>query len=493
MPTALLWRRFVLVDETLLYPILPMIRENPRRPHLPGWLTMCTLLFLIPSTAYAHGALARSTPASGDVLVAAPTELRLTFTEAVELSVARLTLTGPDGIVALAPLTFGDSVTTIIGAIRGPLVPGGYTVKWQVTGADGHPVQGEYTFSIAPEATGLAQADTAPVIPAVTDQPPVTSTPAAAPAETSFNAGSPLYAMVRWLTFLGTLGLIGAVAFRLLVLPMVGRGDPAHRAAWFGEATQGALRFGLTMVGITGVAAILRLYAQSYALNGADALDPERLSTILTGTIWGWGWLLQVAGVALGLVGLVLARSSSRAGWTIAALGALALAFSPALSGHAVATPGLAGVAVLADGLHVLGAGGWLGSLLVVAVVGIPAAMRRAPGERGVAVAALINGFSPTALFFAGMLVATGVLAAWLHLGSFPMLWQSGYGKTLLVKVAVLSLVFGTAAYNFLRVKPSLGDDIATARLRRSVTVELAIALVVLAVTAVLVATPPPQ
>jgi putative copper export protein len=123
-------------------------------------------------------------------------------------------------------------------------------------------------------------------------------------------------------------------------------------------------------------------------------------------------------------------------------------------------------------------------------VIGIPAALRLEEAARGRAVADFVNAFSPTALVFAGLAASTGVFAAWLHLGTIPALWQTAYGQTLLVKLGILSVVAGTGAYNWLRVKPSLGDIEGAVRIRRSATVELAVGVLVLAVTAVLVAKP---
>ncbi|HET7275877.1 MAG TPA: CopD family protein [Longimicrobiaceae bacterium] len=309
-----------------------------------------------------------------------------------------------------------------------------------------------------------------------------------------FSAESPLYAAVRWLTFMGLVGVIGVVAFRLVVLWMMcHKWEPAGRAI-VAPAAARAARFGLGAVAVLAVALVLRLYAQSYAIfGGSHALDSESISALLSGTTWGWGWLLQGAAALVALAGFVMAEKDSRMGWTLATLGVIALAFTPGLSGHAVATPELTALAVLTDGLHVLGAGGWLGSLLLVVVVGIPVALGRTDGDRGATVGALINAFSPTALFFAGVVVSTGVFAAWLHLGTVPALWESAYGRTLLLKLAVLSIVFGTGAYNWLKVKPSLGDEAAAGRLRRSATLELGVGVVVLAITAVLVATSPPE
>jgi putative copper export protein len=106
--------------------------------------------------------------------------------------------------------------------------------------------------------------------------------------------------------------------------------------------------------------------------------------------------------------------------------------------------------------------------------------------------AALVQGFSPTALLFAGILVTTGVISAWLHLGHIAALWTSPYGQTLLLKVGIFSGVAVVGAYNFLRVRPALGARTGAERLRRSGTIELLLALAVLVVTAVLVAMPPP-
>jgi putative copper export protein len=288
--------------------------------------------------------------------------------------------------------------------------------------------------------------------------------------------------------------VIGAVAFRLVVLPLMSRQGVPESRALLPDASGRAAGLGLRMAALVGVAALLRLYAQSYALHGSErALDPELIGTMLSRTLWGWGWILQLAGTVLTLVGFALARRNAAltSGWTVAALGALVFAFTPGLSGHAASAPRLTTLTILADGVHVLGAGGWLGSLLFVVVVGIPAALRQ--GEaRGAAVAALGRAFSPAALFFAGAVVATGVFTAWIHLGNVPALWTTAYGRTLLLKLVVLSVVFGTGAYNFRFVLPRLADDLGTKRLRRSASLELAAGVVVLVVTAVLVATATP-
>ena len=91
------------------------------------------------------------------------------------------------------------------------------------------------------------------------------------------------------------------------------------------------------------------------------------------------------------------------------------------------------------------------------------------------------------------MLALSGGLTAWLHFGNIRDLWMSTFGRTLLVKLGVLSLVAATGAYNWRRVLPNLGRAGGGARLKRTATLELMVAAVVVAVTAVLVATPTPM
>ena len=459
--------------------------------------TCLAIAALTPSRAVAHTTLERSRPAKDAHLAEAPRELRLRFSGPIEMIFTRLRLIGPDSVeVTLGDFRL-DSARTVVAPIQGPLTPGTYTVIWQIAAADGHPIRGRYSFTIAPGATGLTVGDRAgePDTPTVAPAPGGHHDPTSMPTGEGFDAESPLYIAVRWVTFATLLGILGAVAFRFVVLGLLNR-----RAGEDGQhiihelASARAATVGLTAAGVLGVAALARLVAQSYAMHGPDeSLSSSMILAMVSRTIWGWGWLLQVAAVVIAVIGFALARSSRRGGWPLAGLAAIALAFTPGLSGHAASSPRLTSAAVIADGLHVIGAGGWLGSLLVVLVAGIPAAVSLGEAKRGAAVADVVNAFSPTALLFAGVAAATGVFSAWLHVGAWGSLWQSEYGRLLLIKLIVLSIVAGTGAFNWRRVRPRLGDDLGTKRIRRSATVEVVVAAVVLLVTAILVATPPPM
>ncbi|WP_411279555.1 copper resistance CopC/CopD family protein [Gemmatimonas sp.] len=458
------------------------------------------LLLFTPALAQAHGTLKSSVPAAGAHLGVAPRELRLTFTESPELTFTTLILRRADGsAVALGPLLVAsDSRRAVIAAVQGALAAGTYTVEWKTAGADGHPVTGRFDFTIAPGAEGLGvlrtDAGREGGLPVTPSHSTSHNDPTALPSGVGFDAESPMYVAVRWLLYVGLLTVIGAVAFQSAVLGRLPR-DPGPAASLRVEIGHRAATLGFIGAALVAVAVLLRLYAQSYAMHGAAlALDRPLVGSMLTSTTWGRGWMVQLVSVVVALAGFGGARRGRRPAWspswTLAGVGALGLAFTPALSGHAASTPQFTTLAILADALHVIGASGWLGSLLLLLAVGIPAAMRLDKSERWRSVADIVNAFSPTALVCAGMTAITGVFAAWLHLGTVSALWQTAYGITLLVKLAILSVLAATGAYNWRRVKPALGDATGARRLRQSASIEVAVGVLVLIVTAVLVATP---
>ncbi|MDQ6827712.1 MAG: CopD family protein, partial [Gemmatimonadota bacterium] len=113
--------------------------------------------------------------------------------------------------------------------------------------------------------------------------------------------------------------------------------------------------------------------------------------------------------------------------------------------------------------------------------------------RRGVITAAMVNGFSPLALTCGGLLVLSGLVTAWQHLNPLPSLWTTPYGYALLTKLTIVAFVFGLGAWNWRRQRPRLGTESAAGALRRSSTMELAAATLVLLVTSILVSLPSPR
>jgi putative copper export protein len=143
--------------------------------------------------------------------------------------------------------------------------------------------------------------------------------------------------------------------------------------------------------------------------------------------------------------------------------------------------------------VHQLLAGLWLGTLAVLVLAGITTALRGERRGRGAAVAEMVNGFSPLALTCGPLLIATGVITALRHLTPFSSLWSTPYGYALLLKLCLVAATFALGAWNWRRQRPQLGSDAAAGSLLRSSVLELAAALLVLTVTAVLVSLPSPK
>lgn len=468
-----------------------------RRAHLLWILAFAPLL--AASLPDAHDDLRSATPGEGDTLQVVPDTLRLTFTRAQNLELASVTLTGPGGEVALGRMRADpDSAARVLVPVEGPWAAGVHTVHWRIVGQDGHPVSGTYRFVVADSAEGLPTAlpDSLAEGPAGGQESPAERAPEADAGATGESAGggfgvdSPLYVAVRWLGFAGLLGVLGAAAYGLVVLPLARRRAPEVDVA---HGRRAAAAPGMVAAGLLVLATIGRLWAQKEALAGPGDPWGALLGTLLTSTVWGTGWMLQMGAAVLALVAFVAARRSRGAvPWAVAGGATLVLAFTRGLSGHAVAVEHLTTLAVLADGVHVLAAGGWMGGLLMVLLVAVPT-VRGGEAPRAL-LAPIVHAFSLTALVFAALLVVTGVFASWLHLGEPGALWGSAYGRTLLLKLALLVPLLGTGAWNWLRVRPALARGEPAARhLRRSGGAELALAVGILLVTAVLVATPPPM
>ena len=469
-----------------------------------GALVIAALL-VAPVDASAHTRLKSSSPSAGAHLNVVPRQIRLDFSEVPELTFTTVQLVDPSGrpVRLSAPAYAADSKRSVVVTILGGMPAGDYTVVWQAASDDGHPVRDRFKFVVAPGAAGVGVSgpESASSLDAAAAhgsqmESSLHQDPVAMPEGNGFGADSFLYVLVRWALFTGLLLTIGAVAFRQLVLRFLRRKEDPD-SPMLSDAERRAARIGHWAVGSLIVVLALRLFAQSVAMHGtAGMFDVGLVSAMLVKTLWGRGWLLQLVGIVITGYGFHRARNAaplslhSRHGWSIATAGVVILAFTAGLAGHAAAAPKLAALTLFADGLHVIGGGGWLGSLTIVLLAGIPAALALPEPERGPMVAELVNAFSPTALMFAGLVTATGVFAAWMHLGALPALWQTTYGRTLLIKLALLSVMAFTGAYNWLRVKPALGQAEGAVLIRRSATVEVIVGIIVLLVTAVLVATP---
>lgn len=395
----------------------------------------------------------------------------------------------------------------------------------------------------AAPATGAAPAPSSAAGPHETaDSPMARSDRGAGP---SFSERSSLYVVIRWVQYVAAFLVLGGFVFCALVIDRVRAPSTGARDYLFAARTR-AMGVARAAALVLIIAQGARLLAQRATLRVAtDAAFDVSVADMVLGTYWGTGWLLVLAGALLALTAIVRAERAAHAQrgageaplpadlaqahpsgeaeleqaladvgvetleppdrnvspapdratpralnvtWFVSC--AVIIAVGLALSGHQAASPiGLAGVAV--DAIHVLATAGWIGTLGALVLAGLLGRhLVPAPHD---GVAALLRTFSPVVLVSAAIGGGAGLVLAYVNVGSFAALWSGTYGRVLVLKLAVLSLVAATGAYNWRRVVPVLGTEGATRALRRSASAEAVIAVVVIAITSVLVAMPPAQ
>lgn len=239
---------------------------------------------------------------------------------------------------------------------------------------------------------------------------------------------------------------------------------------------------------VVGAALVLVFVRQLIEFRDPFSPWSDEAVLLLRGTPWGRIWSWGVAGglvLAMGFRGAARRRSW---GWPVATVAALAMGAFPAFTGHANAGD-LRAVTLVADTVHVWAVGAWMGGLTIVLL--LEHRYRASDSTAGSLLPVLVPRFSPLAMGSVGALATTGVVAAWVHLDGIAALYTSAYGRLLVLKLLLVGGVLALGARNFRRLSPRLGEEDEQAALRRSAAMEITIAALVLAITAVLVRTSP--
>jgi putative copper export protein len=285
--------------------------------------------------------------------------------------------------------------------------------------------------------------------------------------------------LARTFSFAGLLVLIGTTSFRMLILPRAREINAESRL----RMEQRAAVLGLIASVLVIVSALARLSLESEMMNAMPGMQTMSMRDMTMHTRWGFALRLEFGAAFVALASFALAARGLPSAWAVAGISAVALAVTPALAGHAAASPRFTSVMIASDFLHVLGASSWLGSLFAIMVVGVPLAFALDGAERWSSVSSLVNSFSPMALVSATVVVLSGLIASWVHLDHLSALWQTTYGQVLLVKLFLVAVTLTIGAYNFRRVQPQLVNEVGSARLKRSATIELSVGFLILIAT----------
>jgi putative copper export protein len=282
-------------------------------------------------------------------------------------------------------------------------------------------------------------------------------------------------ALMELIRFVGSFLAIGAIGFRFGIVRRVrGMSDEARTIL---RADNAAL------IGILGVL-LLALNALGAPYLSAIA-DHKTFAQALPKNLNPFEFKLAM--LALAFIGFAIVRTTPSFGWTLAAIAVVLTILQPLYTGRNFSGK--------VNAVHILAASTWLGTLLVLVLVGIRGLIRsNATGaQRAELVADLVNSFSPLALTASPIVAITGATTAWLHLKRISALWSTSYGIALMAKLALVLTVVVLGAWNWKRVRPSLGTEGTEHTIRRSATMELSFAALVLLATSVLVTLPSPR
>jgi copper transport protein len=452
------------------------------------------------SNAYAHSQYIRSQPEQNAVLAQAPFEVLVWFTEATELQFSEMQVVDATGARVDNNDLHHHGDTSNPGITLQPNLPQGtYTVIWRMLSAvDGHRTAGTFAFSVG--------------------QPSAPPAPGSAPLTIDSGGSGPptwLAALNRWVGFAGMAAFLGAIMFPALVLPAGLRSLKPDEETKERIAEKVARIVRLTIISslvVVSITTLLSLWFQGWSAGGS-ATSVTAIKDVWTDTRFGQVWTLRVS-VLIGafllgflafgrLKDLIVKGDWRESSWISLAICAVALPLTTSLNSHAAAERSQTEFRVIVDWMHLVTGGVWIGGLLQLALI-TPAVLSITEKRPGF-LAGVIPRFSQVALVAVGLVVVTGSIQWWHRLHGITAAFDSDYGYMLVVKVLLLAPLLLLAAFNLLIVRPRFlsfvvrGAKAASARIvawerrfRWAVAGELAVAIVILGVTALLTETSTP-
>ena len=437
-------------------------------------------LLAFASTASAHAYLVKTVPAASVVLDLPPTNIQLTYDEAVEPRLAIISVTDVGGHQqTTGPVRRSPANPDTLGVpLRAHLPEGWYLIYWRAISVDGHPVQGAFTYAVGPDP-GPAPQFRVPNL--------------------SATATTPQLLIARWVMFATVMLAIGLFAMRLLIArPLVRR------------VTGSSLRplsVAFIIVGALGLIAIA-VYLDFSTANDSlrSVFDLAALVPLYRVTAFGRAIVdLEICFALFYLAALIALwvdrpdRPRRSIAELVAGFGALlaaaAMVIVPGAAGHAAQTAPR-GLTLLFDAVHLAAGSVWLGGLAGLLVLWFGAPAR----ERVTVLSCCVPRFSNVALASVLALALPGAGETIDHMPAVNALWETGYGRAILVKTGLLGAALLLASGNLLRSRPrliaaerqpDLGEP-AARLLRRLLSGEVAILGAVVFAAAVLSSLPPP-
>ncbi len=444
---------------------------------------------LAAGTAFAHNTLVSSDPTDGAELAVAPAQITWTFDKAVPLETMTVTLIDATGVRSeLSGSTHGAAGDTEVVTPLPALQPGPVSVRWRLVGPDGHPITGLVSFTItAPAAT------TTTVFATTADVTTVPSSPTtAAPATTANTAPTPTVGtptgqsdgsystptFVRWILRYTSYLAIMAVLGILLTTAYVWSGAFGHpilrrivSRSLFATAALGFLQLLVIASDISGKAP-WSSFGSIEAATTTNAGMALALRIVLTGSLW---LVLFQAGIV-----------HRDVYWSAVSLPGLGLLATWAFAGHSRSMR-WPSVGVATDVAHHAAAAAWIAGLATVGWIIIPTTAPKV-------LVPAVRRFSRVAATSVAVLVGTGLVQTVRLVGSPFDLLDTNHGRYLAAKIIVLAVMLGVASFNRQRIDHRLDGpkgERHRGALRLAVIAEFVIGLVIVAITAAMVVSPP--
>ncbi len=396
-----------------------------RRSSAPLVLTALLLAAVVcaaalPAAAAAHAALESSDPAADASVPVSPRQIVLTFSEAPDAKLSLVRVLDAQGAAVpgmSAPQVVPGTPDALQVTPAEPLADGVYTVNWRaVSSVDGHVESGAFAFGVGAQPAP----DSAIVVELLHTSP----------------WASALAGVGRWLLYAALALLVGAATTSLIV--------------YGGRLPGGGIKVLQTALVVAFAGWAATVWSEK-VLIGTPSLLPlfvMRQGFLLLGLA---GALVFCAAAAV-LVDLWPARWSL---WLLGAFGAAAVAVHVA-AGHAASPSSFEVLNIFVQWVHMTAVGVWVGGLFWL-LMGFRG---RDADERGAAVGT----FTRLATAVLVIVLVTGLARALAEVGSVGAVFDTDYGITLLVKIALVAGLVGLGALNHFFWAPAVRAAAAARR-----------------------------
>lgn len=224
-----------------------------------------------------------------------------------------------------------------------------------------------------------------------------------------------------------------------------------------------------------GIAAVLLAFSSQLLMfsgQGFASFYDWELYTILLSGKPGLSWGMALGGFSSSIFAVIFCwRRKFFTLLMLLSVAAILVSFT--FTGHLVSSPWYGKLALL---LHLLAISLWMGSLLPLWQLTRIAKTKM--------LANVMDNFGKLAMVFVAVLLVMGVVVLQMLLGDLRLLWQTAYGQTLLIKLALVTLLLGLGAGNKLLLVPQLAKQNAVKRLRAVIGIEIFTGTLVFGITA---------